>query len=55
MPRFPILLLATLGLAACGATGDPAPSIPSAFGDVPMIKGARGENESARQGSQVHG
>jgi len=50
MPRFPILLLAALGLAACGATGDPAPSIPSAFGDVQMIKGARGEKLDAAPG-----
>ena len=39
MPRFPILLLAALGLAAFGATGAAAPSTPSASGDAPMIKG----------------
>src|SRR5687767_8518276 len=46
MPRFPILILAALGLAALSAT-DSAPSLPSAFGDVRMIEGARGEKDHA--------
>jgi hypothetical protein len=52
MPRFLLLLLlATPGLAACGASDDaPAPSIPTAFGDVPVIKGARGESAGRAPG-----
>jgi hypothetical protein len=52
MPRFLLLLLlATPGLAACGASDDaPAPSIPTAFGDVPVVKGARGESAGRAPG-----
>jgi Allene oxide cyclase barrel like domain len=52
MPRFLLLLLlATPGLAACGASDDaPAPSIPTAFGDVPVIKGAEGESAGRAPG-----
>jgi hypothetical protein len=52
MPRLLLLLLvATPGLAACGVSDDaPAPSIPTAFGDVPVIKGARGESAGPAPG-----